>query len=89
MCRGTCKRNYKTNGVRTHGMSPTAYHNHLTETQCGVAPETTYLEDFILLWSSALLAALTNLLIYELYQNSKGASSPTLDSIPGIHNNNA
>jgi hypothetical protein len=46
-----------TNGFRTHGMWPTGYHSHMGEPRglCG--------EDFMLVWSSALLAALTSLLI--------------------------
>jgi hypothetical protein len=38
-------------------------------------------EDFMVLWSSALFAALTYLLIQELYENFNGASGPSLDSI--------
>jgi hypothetical protein len=43
-------------------------------------------EDFMLLWAMALLAVLkviTSLLIYELYENSKGFSSPSLGSTIG------
>lgn len=39
-----------------------------------------YPEDFMLLLISALPAALTSLLIKELHENVKGASSPSLQS---------
>ena len=43
----------------------------------------------MLLWSCALLAALNSLLIQELYENSKGASSPSLGNISGPHDSRA
>jgi hypothetical protein len=72
-----------TNGFRTRGLQPTGYHSHMGDPPCGTAPRTTCLEDFILLWCFALL------LILELYENFKGASSSSLSSISGAHTNNA
>jgi hypothetical protein len=43
----------------------------------------------MLLWSSALPAALTSLLISEFYENFKGASRSSLGSSSATHNNSA
>lgn len=48
-------------------------------------------KNFMLLWSIALLVVpvTTSLTIYELYENSKGVSSPSLGSIIGTYNSNS
>jgi hypothetical protein len=60
-----------TNGFGKSGMWPMGYHSHKIEPWFGTAPRITCLEDFIVLWSSARLAALTSLLTYKFYENSK------------------
>jgi hypothetical protein len=57
-------------------MQPTGYHSHMGEPWCGRAQRTMCPQDYMVLWSSALLAVFTSLFTEELYENSKGASSP-------------
>jgi hypothetical protein len=64
------------------------YHSHMIEPWFGTAPRTTCLEDFIVLWSYAWLAALSSLLTYKFYENSKGLPL-YLGTLSGTHNNNA
>jgi hypothetical protein len=52
-----------TNHFRTHGMHSSGYHNPIGEPLCVTTLRTTCPEDFMLLWSSAYLAAVTTLLI--------------------------
>lgn len=58
----------------------------------GTAPKDCLcLEDSVLLQSISLFVALEGiicLLIYELYENSKGVFSPSLGNVIGVYNNN-
>lgn len=60
-CWGPRGRNNKQ--LRSHGVWPPGFHNHMGVPRYGTAPRTTCPKDFTLLWSSALLAALTSFLI--------------------------
>jgi hypothetical protein len=59
----------------------------------GRGPRTTSPGDLILLveylsaWS-IVCRVIMSLIIYELCENSKGVSSPSLGSVTGTHNNN-
>ena len=57
------------NGSSTLGTQPTGYNRNMGKPRCGTTPRTMCPEDFMLLWSSALLAALTSLLMEELHEN--------------------
>jgi len=67
-----------TNGFRrTHGMQPMDYPSHTGELWCALALRTMSPENFILLRSSALLVALTSLLIMNFMKALRSFQSFT------------
>ena len=81
-----------TNSLRIYGIWPTISTAMMLVPQRGGSQRTECPEDSMLLWSTALLMALsvfTSFLISGLCEDPKGTPSPSLGSIIGTHNNSA